>query len=136
MQRRLPALSAAGLLWLVAACQPDSNGLAQPSLDLSPPTPPSDITAEALGPHAIQVSWNASSDDRGVAFYEIVRGGQHVVNLGAGGGGGVTRMTFPDANLAAATSYVYVVVAIDRGGNRTPSGPALGTTTGDKPVKL
>lgn len=79
-----------------------------PSADTTPPTAPSNLTA-TLTDNSATLTWTASTDDVGVAGYEVSRNGATLA-------GTVTGTSFIDPGLAAGT-YTYTVVATDSAGN-------------------
>jgi hypothetical protein len=59
-----------------------ANGTTDPSpatsswtVDTTPPTAPSNLTATAAGPTTVNLSWGASTDANGVTGYDIIRNG-------------------------------------------------------------
>jgi chitodextrinase len=88
--------------------------------DLTPPTAPSSIVAEADGEHAVRVRWEPSVDDVGVTAYELLREG-HVVATTA-------ELTATEKSLKPTVTYCYTVRARDAAGNRSlAAGPACAT---------
>jgi chitodextrinase len=89
--------------------------------DQSPPTAPTALRAEARGERQVVVSWDAASDDVGVAGYEVLRAEALVARVPG------TAVT--DSGLAPAQTYCYTVRAHDAAGNVSPAaGPACATT--------
>jgi len=99
-----------------------STGMSYYSLIVSPPdnTPPStptDLTAIAVSPSSVNVSWNASTDNVGVAGYHIWRNGVALPN---------TALTYlQDSGLSGYTTYTYQIEAYDLASN--VSQPAIVT---------
>jgi len=92
--------------------------------DTTPPDPPDGLAATGVTSYAVDLAWNAATDDVGVVGYEVHRDGVVV--------GGSAATSWTDAGLAAATTYVYTVTAVDAAGNvSTPSSPLPVTTLGD-----
>jgi hypothetical protein len=92
-----------------------------PVPDTQPPTAPAALTATALSPTAVALSWQASADNVGVALYRVLRGGSQV--------GTTAATSYSDNGLSPSTPYVYTVVALDAAGNASPpSAPAQVTT--------
>ena len=89
--------------------------------DLTPPTSPATFGAEARNDVAIELHWAASTDEVGVAGYEVKREDEV---LAAGHAG----LSFTDRGLRPATRYCYSVLALDAAGNRSPAKRACGTT--------
>ena len=85
--------------------------------DTTAPTAPTNVraTAGVTGTRRIVVTWNASTDNRGVTNYYLFRGNAKYRLLG-----NVTSYT--DTGLTAGTRYTYKVYALDASGNW--SGPS------------
>ncbi|MEJ5298580.1 MAG: fibronectin type III domain-containing protein, partial [Armatimonadota bacterium] len=108
--------------------------------DIQAPTAPSGLTATALSPSSVQLSWNPATDDHGVARYNIYRGGVKV--------GESTATTFVDSSgLNANTVYLYEVSAVDGASNEGPRSssvpvatlsvpPSASTVTCNRPVDV
>jgi chitodextrinase len=89
--------------------------------DVTPPTVPSKVAASAKGEAEVEIAWAPSSDDVGVAGYEVSRENAPVVR--------VASAPARDSGLRAATRYCYRVAAIDAAGNRSAfAEPACATT--------
>ncbi|HZG56038.1 discoidin domain-containing protein [Paenibacillus sp.] len=94
--------------------------------DTQAPTAPTGLTATAASSSAINLAWTASSDNVGVAQYEVYRGSTLV--------GTTTGTSYSDTGLAASTTYTYTVRAKDAAGNVSPaSGSASATTLSSTP---
>ena len=79
------------------------------SSDITPPTAPTNLTATAVGPNQVNLSWNASTDNVAVADYLILRNNNVIATI--------TGTTYSNTGLAANTSYSYRVQARDTAGN-------------------
>ena len=79
--------------------------------DTSAPSTPSGVSAATSGSTAVNVSWTASTDDVGVAGYDVLRNGAVVGTVGG------TTLTFSDSGVTPATDYTYAVDAFDAAGN-------------------
>jgi chitodextrinase len=91
--------------------------------DTSPPTVPTGVTATAVSPGEIDISWGASADNVSVTGYTVYRNGAFLATTGAG----VTA--WADTTVAASTAYSYSVDAFDTAGNHSArSAPASATT--------
>ena len=89
--------------------------------DLTPPSIPGGLTATALSATQIQLSWMASTDNVGVAGYQLFRGSALISTT--------PNTTFIDQPLTQNTSYTYTVKAFDAAGNVSgASSPASVTT--------
>jgi hypothetical protein len=87
-------------------------------------TPPSigATTFDSISRTAINVNWPTATDNAEIAYYEVKRNGV-VISIRPSW----TR-SYYDQQLAAATTYAYVVTAVDSNGNRT-SAPSANATT-------
>ena len=96
---------------------------------LAAPVTPTGLTATAASNTAINISWTASTTV-GVTYslYRSTTAGftPSASNLLLGG---VTTNSYQDANLLAATTYYYVVEAVNALGASAPSNQASATTT-------
>jgi len=99
----------------------------QASSDTTPPSVPAGVTATATGSTTINVAWQASTDNVGVAGYTVYRNGSAIATLSAA----YTSLT--DSGLSPSTSYSYTVDAFDAAGNHSAqsSPPASATTLAD-----
>jgi chitodextrinase len=75
--------------------------------DTTPPTIPTNITAEAISPSAIKLMWNASTDNVGISGYKIYRDGIYIK------GAFSNFTTIIIDNLLPQTQYCYTVTAVD-----------------------
>jgi hypothetical protein len=92
--------------------------------DTTPPTAPANLTATAVSPSQVNLSWNASTDNVGVTGYTVYRNGSPIATTS-----GANTTSYSDTSVAAATTYTYTVDAIDGAGNHSPpSGPVSVTT--------
>jgi chitodextrinase len=90
--------------------------------DATPPSTPTGLSAVAASPSQINLSWNASTDNVGIAGYRVYRNGTLITTLG-----NVT--TYQNTGLTASTTYSYTVQALDMAGNASAqSAPASATT--------
>jgi chitodextrinase len=101
--------------------RPSSGSTVQP--DLLSPSTPANLTAAAIAPTQVNLSWGASSDDVGVAGYRIFRGGTLLTTIA----GRVT--THQDTSVVASTAYSYTVQAFDAAGNFSGQSPAAIVST-------
>ncbi|RJK97918.1 fibronectin type III domain-containing protein [Vallicoccus soli] len=91
------------------------------SADTTPPTTPQGLTATAVGDTQVTTAWSASTDDRGVVGYRLLRDGALLTELGG--------RSWTDTGLVPGTRYAYRVEAVDAAGNRSaPSAPLEVTT--------
>lgn len=75
----------------------------------SGPTVPKDLTATVVGSGQIDLSWTASTDDKGVTGYYIYSGDTQVAD--------VTTATYSRSGLSPDTEYCHTVKAYDADGN-------------------
>ncbi|MFN7997840.1 MAG: fibronectin type III domain-containing protein [Bryobacteraceae bacterium] len=90
--------------------------------DTAPPTTPTGLTGSA-GYNQGSVSWNAATDNIGVAGYNVNRDGKWLANSASN--------TFIDTGLSPATTYHYVISAFDLAGNTSPNSVEFDMTTAD-----
>ncbi|MBR7827887.1 fibronectin type III domain-containing protein [Actinospica sp. MGRD01-02] len=99
-----------------AAAASTTNGT-----DTTAPTVPTNVTSSKVTGDSATLTWKQSSDDTGVAGYDIYRNGSLI--------GSTTFTTYTDLELAGNTSYQYTIKAYDPAGNLSaPSSPANVTT--------
>jgi chitodextrinase len=88
--------------------------------DLQAPTTPGNLVTSNVTLTGITLSWNASSDDSGIAGYQVWRSdspsGTFALVSGA-----TPNTTFADSSLQSGTAYYYFVRAIDIYGNSADS---------------
>jgi chitin-binding protein len=89
--------------------------------DTIAPTAPTDLRAETVGQTSVSLAWTASSDDRGVAGYDVYSAGVRVATS--------TTTTASVTGLTADTAYSFTVRAHDAAGNESPAGTALAIRT-------
>lgn len=93
-----------------------------PTGDTTAPSTPTNLAATAPTAFSVALGWTASTDDDGIAAYDIYRGGAYIASVG-----NVT--TYTDASVLASTSYSYTVRARDTSNNASAeSAPATVTT--------
>jgi chitodextrinase len=91
--------------------------------DTSPPAVPAGLSANAISPGEIDLSWSASTDNVGVTGYTVYRGGAFLATTGA------SMTTWADTTVAPSTAYTYTVDAFDAAGiHSARSLPASATT--------
>lgn len=93
-----------------------SNTAAATTRDTTPPTPPINLTAEAISETRINLSWGASNDNVGVTEYRVERcQGVNCANFSEVGR--PTGTSFSDTGRSPATTYQYRVRAVDAANN-------------------
>jgi chitodextrinase len=85
--------------------------------DGTAPSTPTGLAGSGISTSQIRLTWNASSDNVGVAGYRVYRDGNTTTPVGT-----TASTTFTDSGLATGSNHSYVVVAYDAAGN--VSGPA------------
>lgn len=93
-----------------------------------PPAPPTNLTATAASSSSITLTWNASPTS-GVT-YTLFRSTTSGFTPAPGNQvqSGITGTTFSNTGLTAATTYFYLVEAVNSGGSSPPSNQATATT--------
>lgn len=94
--------------------------------DTQAPSVPNGIIATAVSSTAINVNWNASTDNVGVTNYQVYRNGSSM--------GSVTSTGAAITNLSPSTSYSFTVAACDGVGNCSAQSAAASATTQAAPV--
>jgi arylsulfatase A-like enzyme len=97
-----------------------------PDTDTTAPSVPQDLASPSQTVTTASLTWSASTDDVGVAGYQVYRDGTLVVSPSG------TSVT--DTGLAPATSYVYQVRSIDAAGNLSEVSASLSVTTQSTPT--
>jgi glucose/arabinose dehydrogenase len=95
-----------------------SVGPTTPGPDTQPPTPPSGLVIDALTCRSATLTWKASTDNVGVAYYDIYHDGQSLGTVNA------STLTAQLVLMPGATWGVYVN-ARDAAGNVSQASPAL-----------
>jgi len=90
--------------------------------DVTPPTVPDAVAAQPVSPSAMFVAWEPSTDDVGVAGYEVLRDGEVMA-----------KVTATDAVATSLTGgkHCFRVRAFDRAGNRSSLSNAICGTTAE-----
>ena len=99
--------------------------------DVEPPSVPGNLRVVSTGASSVGLAWDASTDDTGVAGYDVTRDGS-VVSSSAGDETG-----YVDSGLTPGTAYTYAVRARDASGKASDYSGDLAVTTGtvsDAPV--
>ena len=104
------------LEWVYGAAL-DSN---QPQADTTPPSIPTNLTANLIFSSHIRMTWTASTDNVGIVAYNIYRNGTQIATT--------KRTKYLDRKLSNATNYIYTVAAYDAAGNTSEqSAPVTAT---------
>ncbi|MBI5641100.1 MAG: SUMF1/EgtB/PvdO family nonheme iron enzyme [Nitrospirae bacterium] len=119
-----------GYCYAVAAVDPSNNVSARSSevcettqvvVDTQAPTVPVGLSATVVSPYQIDISWNPSSDNVGVAGYKVFRNGPEALSI--------IGSWISDTGLNPATQYCYQIAAFDAAGNNSGKGAQLCSTT-------
>jgi fibronectin type 3 domain-containing protein len=78
--------------------------------DVQAPTVPKNVAATVQDSFHVKVTWSASTDNVGVAGYDVYRGGVRVA-------ANLTGTSYTDATVEPGTSATYTVLAKDAAGN-------------------
>ncbi|MFF3346476.1 carbohydrate binding domain-containing protein [Streptomyces sp. NPDC002779] len=97
--------------------------------DTEAPTAPTGVSASADGVSVV-LTWEPSTDNKGVAKYQVTR---------TGGSTGTTvtdvgSTVLTDTGLQERTAYTYTVKAVDAAGNVSAASASARVTTGEKPA--
>ena len=118
-----------GLVAITAQAYDTSNnqGVSAPvsvtvNNDVTAPSVPTDLAANATSGGQIDLTWTASTDDFGVAGYDIFRNGVKLKTVG-------NVVSDSDTTAAPATTYQYQVQASDAAGNVSGLSGVVSATT-------
>ncbi|MEU6402489.1 cellulase family glycosylhydrolase [Streptomyces sp. NPDC046985] len=89
--------------------------------DTKAPSTPTGLKVTGTTASSVSLSWTASTDDTGVAGYDVYRG--------AAKAGSSTGTSFTDTGLTAGARYDYTVRARDAAGNTSPASASVSATT-------
>src|SRR6266545_3682745 len=85
--------------------------------DVTPPTAPSNLRATGTTSSSVSLAWNASTDNRGVAGYDVYQGSTKAASVSG------TSATVGD--LSPDTPYTFTVKARDAAGNISAASNAV-----------
>jgi len=91
--------------------------------DTQPPSTPIGVTATAASASQVNVAWNASTDNVGVAGYTVYRNGAAIATAGP------SATAYSDTTVAPSTTYTYTVDAFDAAANHSQQSAAASVTT-------
>ncbi|MFD1062503.1 immunoglobulin-like domain-containing protein [Winogradskyella litorisediminis] len=94
--------------------------------DTTAPSVPTSLSASGVTATSANLSWTASTDNVGVASYDVLRDGVVVGNS--------TSTTFVATGLTAETQYSFSVVAKDAAGNTSGASNVVTITTDAVPI--
>lgn len=106
--------------WLAGA------GGSTPTADTTPPTVPGSLSASAVSSGQVDLSWTASTDNVGVASYNVYRSTD---NASFAAVASVSGTSHSDIGLAASTTYYYRVTADDAANNESADSNTVSATT-------
>ena len=107
---------------------PSNTVTVQTPADTVPPTTPAGLAATAAGPAEVDLTWSPSTDDVGVAGYEIFRDGAQI--------GTSSNASYADLTTHSSTTYSYTVRAYDLTGNHSGQSTPATVTTPAPPTVL
>lgn len=93
----------------------------KPPPDTTPPTVPTGLMATPFSHNQINLTWNASEDNVGVAGYKIYRNGTYIASS--------ETTSFSDTSLNPSTQYCYSLSAFDGAGNESAQTAQVCATT-------
>ena len=97
----------------------------------TPPTVPTGLSANVASPTQVDMNWNASTDNVGVAGYTVYRDGTSIATVSG------STLTYSDTSALSGSTYSYTVDAFDGGGNHSPvSDPVVVTTPDVQPPSV
>ena len=89
--------------------------------DTTPPSVPTGLAGTATSGTSVGLTWNASTDNVGVASYTVFRNGSSI--------GTPTATSFTDTGVSPSTTYTYTVNAKDSAGNTSAQSAPVSVTT-------
>jgi hypothetical protein len=92
------------------------------TVDTTPPTTPTNLTAVVVTARKVVLTWGAAKDDSGSVTYTLQRDGTVLK-------GSLTSTNYTDLQVQPGTTYAYQVQAVDPTGNKSPFTPELSVTT-------
>ncbi|MBI9067497.1 MAG: M4 family metallopeptidase [Salinivirgaceae bacterium] len=97
------------------------NVTTSPDVDTEAPTAPANLAASNVAQTSLSLTWSASTDNVGVASYDVYKGGSVIANV-SGTSKSVTGLT-------ANTAYSFYVKAKDAAGNVSSASSTVNVTT-------
>lgn len=99
----------------------DRGAIEYVASDTEAPSVPGGLTAGVVSSSEIGLTWTAATDNVGVEYYRIGRGGTSLTTT--------TQTSYADPGLTASTSYTYQVRAYDFAGNASAYSAGVAATT-------
>lgn len=93
--------------------------------DTAAPSVPTGLVVTGYSYYYVSLSWNASTDDVGVAGYKVYRSGTLI--------GTTTSASYSDTTVNASSAYSYSVAAYDAAGNTSGTSLSVSQTTSSAP---
>jgi hypothetical protein len=89
--------------------------------DTIPPSAPANLSTTTISTNQVGLSWKASTDNVGLANYQIYQGRTLV--------GTATKTSFLDTTVQPQSTYSYYVLAVDNAGNPSAQSNTVSVTT-------
>jgi chitodextrinase len=89
--------------------------------DTTAPTAPQNLSAAVQGSAQINLTWSASSDNVGVAGYDVYRNGAKIATTAS--------TSYSVTGLTPSTTYSFFVMARDNANNVSPASNTVSATT-------
>lgn len=106
------------------------NYLATSTVEGTPPSVPTNVSASATNSISIRLAWTASTDEIGVVGYMVYRNGSLAATL-------YSRETrYLDTQLNPDSNYAYRISAFDAAGNQSGRSQPVSTRTPPDPYKV
>jgi len=128
VQRQSAATASAGTSVAINDTAPTADRWNLAAIEILPattdntaPSAPTNLAATTPTPNQVSLTWSASTDDIGVAGYQVWRNGQQLATTSA--------TSFNDLNATANTTYTYTARAYDAAGNVSPDSNAVQVVT-------
>lgn len=103
---------------------PSNTATVTTPTDTQPPATPTGLAATAVSASQANLTWNAATDNTGVAGYTVYRNGSPIATTS-----GANATSYSDTSVAAGTTYTYTVDAFDGTGNHSPPSDPVSVTT-------
>jgi chitodextrinase len=103
---------------------PSNTATVTTPTDTQPPTTPTGLAGTAVSAGQVNLTWNAASDNVGVAGYTVYRNGSPIATTS-----GANTTSYSDTSVASGTTYTYTVDAFDGTGNHSPPSDLVSVTT-------
>ncbi len=128
IQDESSAATAANMTGVFTSTGAAWENLLIPSPDKTAPQVPAAPSLVAVSQTASSLSWGATTDNVGVAAYNLYRNGSLIGTVNS-------PLVFGDTGLSSNTKYTYTLSAFDAAGNTSPQSAPLSVTTFSYPDK-